>query len=316
MNRTIKSTVIVVSAAMLATSLLSCGPKNKNVAKKDEVVESLFAVNTYKTSEGNLDDYLEFGGDVTAVNTVDVMPDMAGKVSNVLVNVGDKVSKNQVIAYVDASRGGMYYAASPVRAPIAGRVTSLPATVGATVAQSSSLAKISRTDDLEVKINIAERFISRIENKQIATISFDAYPSVEFEARVVEISPVLDTLTRTMQVKLKFTKPDPRIKVGMYARVKLVTESVKNAIVIPSSAIVLRDQKPYVFMVSSQKNGETPAKVKLQPITVGIEVDSKTEVTEGLNAGDEIVVKGQSLLNDGSNVNIISVLQSQVEVTE
>ncbi len=316
MNRAIKSTVIAASVAMMAFGLASCGPKDEKTKQKEETVESLFAVNTYKTSEGNLDDYLEFGGDVSAVNTVDVMPDMAGKISNVLVSVGDKVYKNQVIAYVDASRGGMYYAASPVRAPIAGRITYLPATVGATVAQSSSLAKISRTDDLEVKINIAERFISRIENKQVATITFDAYPSVEFEAKVVEISPVLDTLTRTMQVKLKFTKPDQRIKVGMYARVKLVTDSVKNAIVIPSTAIVLRDQKPYVFMVSSQKNGDVPAKVKLQPITVGIEVDSKTEITEGLKAGDEIVVKGQSLLNDGSNVNIISVLQSQVEVTE
>ncbi len=302
MKREIKSTILTISAAFLTFTLLSCGPKDKKADKTEEEAEPVFAVNTYKTSEGNLDDYLEFGGDVASVNAVDVMPDIAGKVSRVMVSVGDKVYKNQVLAYVDASRAGMYYAASPVRSPIAGRIISLPATVGATVSQASALAKVARTDDLEIKINIAERFISRIEDNQIATVTFDAYPSVEFEARVKEVSPVLDTSTRTMQVKLKFTKPDPRIKVGMYARVILVTDSVKNAIVIPTNAIVTRDEKTYLFLVNQ---GETPT-VKLQPITEGLTVDYKTEITEGLKAGDEIVVKGQSLLNDGAKIKIIS----------
>ena len=95
----------------------------------------------------------------------------------------------------------------------------------------------------------------------------------------------------------------------MYGRVKLVTDSKKNAIVIPSTAVVVRNEKNYVFTADSHEDNKTT--VKLVPVTVGITVDDKMEITEGIKAGDEIVVKGMSLLNDGSKVNIVSVVQSE-----
>ena len=110
-----------------------------------------------------------------------------------------------------------------------------------------------------------------------------------------------------MNAKLRLSPNDDRIHVGMYGRVKLITDSVNNAIVVPLGAIVQRDGKPYIFVVSSQKTESEPARVKLQSISEGITVDNKTEITNGISAGDMIVVKGQSLLNDGSAVNIVSV---------
>ena len=305
MKRTAK-TVITVAAIAAVLTLISCGKKSAANTEDNKEVETLYAVSTYKTVAGNLDDYLEFGGDVASVNEVMVLPDQAGKITNILVKVGDMVKKDQVIAYVNPLRVGVVYNDSPVKAPIAGRITSLPVTVGSTVSQSSSVAKVARTDDLEIRINIAERFISRISNGQKATVTFDAYPSVEFGAKIFEVSPVLDTSTRTMGVKLRLNPPDPRVKVGMYGRVRLVTDSVKNAIVLPSSALVTRDGKNYVFVISSPKSGKNAAVVSLVPVTKGIAVDNKVEITKGLEVGDEVVIKGQTLLNDGSKVNIAS----------
>lgn len=302
MKKSIKTSFFTISALILTFGMLGC--KGKQQKDNNDEDEQKYAVSTYKTVEGNLDDYLEFGGDVSSVNSVAVLPDMAGKVSRVLVSVGDLVKKDQVIAYVDASRAGYNYTASPVKAPISGRITSLPATVGATVSQSSPIATLAQTDDLEVKINIAERFISRIEQNQSASVTFDAYPGVEFKATAFEISPVLDTTSRTMQVKLRFNEKDSRIKVGMYARIKLVTESVKDAILVPSTSIVTRDQNPYLFIVSGSKDGVPTA--KLVPVKVGISVDNKTEITSGLTVGDEVIVKGMALLNDGSKINIMN----------
>lgn len=311
MKKIIKNSIVAISTVALTFGMASCGGKKAEAAAAEKEVEQMFAVNTYKTSAGNLDDYLQFGGDVASVNAVPVLPDMAGKVSSISVSVGDSVKKGQVVAYVDASRAGYSYSASPVTAPISGRITALPATVGSTVSQSSAIATVAQTDDLEIKINIAERFISRIEKNQTAVVTFDAYPSVEFKATVAEVSPVLDTTTRTMQVKLKFNEKDERVKVGMYARVKLVTESVKNAIVIPSNAIVVRDGREYIFVVSSGKGGRSGSSVRLTPVTLGLSVDNKTEITKGLDAGDEIVIKGMSLLNDGAKVNIMSVSKAE-----
>ena len=304
MKRTAKS-VITITSAIAALTFMSCGPK-KAAETENKEVETLYAVSTYKTVEGNLDDYLEFGGDVASSNEVMVLPDQGGKITNILVKVGDMVRKDQVLAYVNPLRAGVVYNDSPVKAPISGRITSLPVTVGSTVSQSSSVAKVARTDDLEIRINIAERFISRISNGQTATVTFDAYPSVEFGAKIFEVSPVLDTSTRTMSVKLRLDPPDSRVKVGMYGRVKLVTDSVKNAIVLPSSAIVTRDGKDYVFVITSPKSGKNAAVVSLVPVTKGISIDNKVEITKGLSAGDEVVIKGQTLLNDGAKVNVVS----------
>ena len=304
MKKTAKAAISIASMAA-ALTFMSCG-KKAVATEENKEVETLYAVSTYKTVEGNLDDYLEFGGDVASVNEVMVLPDQGGKITNILVKVGDMVRQGQTIAYVNPLRAGVVYNDSPVRAPISGRVTSLPVTVGSTVSQSSLVAKVGRTDDLEIRIAIAERFVSRISNGQKATLTFDAYPSVVFGAKVFEVSPVLDTTTRTMAVKLRLDPKDDRVKVGMYGRVKLVTESVKNAIILPTSAIVTRDGKDYVFVITSPKSGKNAAVVGLRPVTKGIMVDNAVEITKGLEAGEEVVIKGQTLLNDGSKVNVVS----------
>ena len=292
-------------AALFSFMLSSCLKKPEGAAANTEAAEPVFAVNAFKTQAGNLDNYLEFGGDVASVSSVDVLPDQMGKVSRILVNVGDMVQKDQVLAYVDASRPGYTFAASPVKAPVSGRITSFSPTIGTQVAQSMSIAKISNTDDLEIRVNVPERFISRIALKQKAVLTFDAYPGNEFEAYVSEVSPVLDTTSRTMAIKIRISKNDSKIRVGMYARVKLITESIKNAIIVPVAATVKRDGESYIFKIENP-DSESPSAV-LCPVKQGITVDDKTEISEGISAGDIIVIKGQSLLNNGSKVKIIAL---------
>lgn len=300
---------ILMAAAILSSALVSCKGKSEKTAKEEET-ETIYAVNADIVQAGNLDDYLEFGGDVSSVSAVDVYPDAAGKISRIRVAVGDLVKKDQIIAYVDPSRPGMNYSENPVKAPISGRVTSFPPTIGTMVSQSYSIAKISDTDELQIKVNVAERFISRIRENQTAIVSFDAYPGVEFKARVFEVSPVLDTTSRTMLAKLKVEPADSRIKAGMYARVKLITDTIEGAVVIPNDAIVYRDGKPYVFTAKSES---AESSVNMVSVKEGLSVDNKTEIQEGLKEGDVIIVKGQSLLSDGSKVKILSISGKAVE---
>ena len=305
----VKLPFILMATAILSSALVSCKGKSEKTAKEEEA-ETIYAVNADIVQAGNLDDYLEFGGDVSSVSAVDVYPDAAGKISRIRVAVGDLVKKDQIIAYVDPSRPGMNYSENPVKSPISGRVTSFPPTIGTMVSQSYSIAKISDTDELQIKVNVAERFISRIRENQTAVVSFDAYPGVEFKARVFEVSPVLDTTSRTMLAKLKVEPADSRIKAGMYARVKLITDTIEGAVVVPNDAIVYRDGKPYVFAAKSEN---TESSVNMVSVKEGLSVDNKTEIQEGLKEGDVIIVKGQSLLSDGSKVKILSISGKAVE---
>ena len=290
-----------------ALLLLSCA-KKPAAAESAEAEEVLYAVTAKKLSSGTLDDYLEFGGDVDSVSSVSVMPDMAGKLSGVKVSVGDTVKKDQIIAYVDASRPGYNYSESPVKAPAAGRIISLVTNIGTTVSQAMPVAKISNTEEMEIKINVPERFISRVKEGQRVELTFDAYPGDVFGAKVSEVSPVLDNSSRTMLTKVRIVQRDNKIKIGMYARVKLITESRENTIVVPSTTIVTRDGNPYVFVVNDDVV-ENKGTVRQQPVKLGITIDDKTEVVDGLKTGQTVVAKGQTLLSDGAKVNIVSIVE-------
>ncbi len=290
---------VIIATGVALMTFMGCTKKEETVVQKEQ--ETIFAVNAFKTSEGDLNGYLEFGGDVQAVSSVDVLPDTAGKLSRVFVSIGDTVKKDQVIAEVDASRPGMNYSASPVKAPISGTLTSFSPSVGSTVAPSMSMGKVSSTNQLEVKTSVAERFVSKIALGQKATLTFDAYPGEIFTAKVTQVSPVLDISTRTMAVSLQMDPPNNKIKVGMYSRIKLVTDQKANVIVIPYSAVVTRAGNTVVFVADSEN------KVSIQPVTVGIRVDDKVEIISGLVPEQLVVTKGQSLLDNGTKVNIISV---------
>lgn len=300
-----KSTLAAVALIAIALTAFTGCNKNKNKGKGD--VEAVFAVNGYKVSPTSLDDYLEFGGDVDAASSVAVMPDTAGKISQIYVKVGQKVTKGQILCAVDASRPGMVFAASPVRAPVDGTVTYFPVVIGTSVAQSSVVAKVASITKLEIETSVPERFISRISMNQKAKLSFNAYPGEIFDAHITEISPVLDTSSRTMNIKLSIDNNDPKIKIGMYAKIHLVTEHKEGITVLPYGTVITRNGESYVFIV--EKDGEQTRAV-LSPVKVGIRVDNYQEILQGVTNGDIVVIKGQTLLSDGSLLNVVSVSEN------
>lgn len=291
--------------AAAAGLFCGCGNNNKKVKGSSEPVETVFAVSTYKAVPRNLDDYLEFGGNVETFSNVEIYPDVqSGKLSKINVKVGDKVKKEQVVALVDASRAGMDYQSSPIKAPVDGTITSFPYNVGSTVSAAMSVGKISSTGTLEIKTNVAERFLSRVKMNQRAQLTFDAFPGIVFPARLVEIDPILDTNTRTLGIKLLQTPSDSRLRAGMYARIKLITDTKKNTIVIPHNVIVRRNEEDIVYIVDTLTNT-----VKASPVKRGIRVDDKQEIEMGITPGDLVVIKGQALLSDGAKVNVVSIVE-------
>lgn len=303
-----KKSKLILSAICGCAVIAFSGCQKDGDAKNKKEVEAVFAVNAYKAIPTTLDDYLEFGGDVDAASSVAVMPDTAGKISQVHVKIGQKVEKNQVLAAVDASRPGMVFADSPVRSPVAGTVTYFPGVVGTSVSQSSIIAKISSTNQLEIQTAVPERFISRISMNQKANLTFNAYPGEVFSAHIKEISPVLDITSRTMNIKFSIDSHDPRIKIGMYAKINLVTEHKENTIVVPYGTVISRNGEDYVFIV--EKDGDK-TKAVLSPVKVGIRVDNYQEILQGVTKDDLVIVKGQTLLSDGSLVNIITVTNEE-----
>jgi len=274
--------------------------------EEQNAAAQVFAVNTMAAASGQIRDYLALSGDIIASSMVDTYSDAAGKVSRLYVSVGSMVKRGDPVAAVDPSRPGMEFVASVVRAPVAGTVIALPAQVGMTVSQAVPLARISGGAGLETRLYVAERFISKINLNQPCEITLDAYPGEVFRGSITEVSPTVDTTSRTMEIRVGVENPGARLKAGMFAKVRIITETKEGVVKIPASAVVNRFGEQYVFSVDKTAPDAPVARKRL--IVPGIVIDGVMEVRQGIAPDEEIVVRGQTLLEEGSRVNIIEQL--------
>jgi len=275
--------------------------------KKGEMERELpvFAVNTTLTSSGQIQDYITLTGDIVAGSTVDVYSEAAGKVYELHVSVGSRVSRGSPVATIDPSRPGMTYKHSVATAPIGGTVVALPAQVGMTISQAVPLARISGGGALEIKLNAAERFISKMALNLPCEITLDAWPGEIFRGSINEISPTVDLVSRTMEIRVNVNNPGSKLKQGMFAKVRIITEQKNNIVKIPISAAVSRFGEQYVFVVAKDPEKPDITIVKKRNIVPGIIIDGIMEIQEGLAADEEIVIRGQTLLDEGSRINVI-----------
>jgi multidrug efflux pump subunit AcrA (membrane-fusion protein) len=302
--------VFAVTAALGIMLLAGCGKGGEGGSGQSggpaAVQEApVFAVNTIAAAQGQIRDYLALSGDIVSGSSVDVYSEVAGKVSRLRVAVGNRVTRNQPVAEVDPSRPGMDYVASVVRAPIAGVITSLPAQVGMTVSQAVPLARIAGGSALEIKLYVAERFISKMARGLPCEITLDAWPGEVFRGSVTEVAPVVDPGSRTMEVRVNVDNQGSRLKAGMFAKVRIITERKDNIVKIPASAMIQRFGEDYVFTAEQDAEDPSVLVARKRVIAPGITVDGVLEVTRGLSPDEDVIIKGHTLLDDGARINIV-----------
>lgn len=179
-----------------------------------------------------------------------------------------------------------------IKSPITGVIAALNAEVGELVGQTAPVATIVNMDNVEVEFNVAESLINKIKTGDQVQVKVAAVSNEPFTGKVKSISPVVNQQTKQFTVKITLDNKNGLLKPGMFAQVYLVTDQAENALQIPKEAIITANGNPYVFVM---KEGRA---VK-RPVTLGLENVKLIQVVEGLTAGEEIIVKGQHLLEDG-----------------
>jgi len=265
----------------------------------------VFAVNTTTAVKGQIQDYIALSGDIVAGSTVDVYSEAAGKVAEVYTAVGQRVVRGQRVAAIDPSRPGMEYRWSVATAPISGTIVALPAQLGMTISQAVPLARISGGSGLEIKLYVAERFISKMAMNLPCIVTLAAWPGEVFQGSISEVAPTVDPSSRTMEVRVTVRNPGNKLKTGMFAKVRIITESKNNIVKIPASAMLSRFGEQYVYVVEKDPVDPQYNIVRKRGVTPGILIDGVLEIQNGLAPDEEIVTRGQTLLEDGVRVNII-----------
>lgn len=185
-----------------------------------------------------------------------------------------------------------------ITAPFRGIVTKRFLDPGASIsANNISIFTLMDLDAVKVIVNVLERDISIVTVGTEAVITVDAFPGAQFRGRVARLSQAVDLSTRTMAVEIDIPNPGHRLKPGMFASVALAIREHKDAIVVPTQAILSDERGSYVFAL----NGTTARRI---PVTTGYEQSGKMEILAGLDGSERIVVTGQQFARDGMEVTI------------
>ncbi len=312
-SRLISLIIVVVSVAAAAFAVVSVaggpgggppgGPQRPQAQTPAPASTRQFAVRTVTVEPGVLEAKTKLNGEVVPESSVEVLPDVAGTVSQIPVDVGDVVSAGAVVAYVDPSRPGTRFQASPVTAPIAGTITAVYLDPGATVAATSPIVQIGTLDSLEIVVDVPERFVGALKPGNQAEVIFSAFPDQPRQAVVSRISPVLDPQARSKEAAFVLDPPWPSVQAGMFAEVTFVTRRKEGVLAVPSESVVTRGAEDSVFVVDD-------GKAALVSVRTGMIAGGMIEILEGLRPGQEVVSEGQSLLENGSAVRIVNTMEN------
>ena len=185
-----------------------------------------------------------------------------------------------------------------VVAPAAGKILSLNAAKNSYVGPTAPVAVIDSAPRLEISVMVSESLVPRLSLQDEADVTISAL-DLTVTGLIQEIDEKANPQTKLYTVTLWTQEEVEGLRAGMFADVTFRTDVSTDTIVIPTEAILTTSEGQNVFVVED-------GKARYVPVITGLTGNGVTEITEGLSAGDQLVVVGQSYLTDGDPVRIVS----------
>lgn len=179
-------------------------------------------------------------------------------------------------------------------APFAGVVTRKLADVGDLASPGRPLLEMDDPTALRLEADVPESLIGRVQLGASLNVRVAAEDR-PIQAVVSEIAPAADPTSRTFNVKLDLPA-SAGLRPGQFARVS-VPVSESETLRVPMSALVQRGQMELVFVVADRQ-------AQMRIVKTGKRIGSEMELVAGMEAGEQVVVEGASLLRDGQPVEV------------
>jgi membrane fusion protein (multidrug efflux system) len=209
----------------------------------------------------------------------------------------DEAENNLKVAEAALALAEAHLAKTEIRAPFSGVIGLRSVSVGDYVKEGADMVNVESIDPLKVDFRVPETYFRQVQQGQPLSIALDSFPGKLYEGHVIAVNPLIDAAGRSVVIRAQVKNNDSRLRPGMFARVRLVTKDVQDALVVPEQAIVPEGDEQYVFRVLDGKAVRTK-------VETGQRRDAKVEIVKGLSIDDVIVVAGQIKLRDGVPVTI------------
>jgi cobalt-zinc-cadmium efflux system membrane fusion protein len=182
--------------------------------------------------------------------------------------------------------------------PIAGTIVDRTVTPGQSVNGDPTQVLFTVADLRKVQViaDVYEKDLRLVKVNQGATVNVEAYPDIGFPAMISAIGDLVDPTTRTIKLRAIVNNEDQKLKPGMFARLNVRLSQESALPLIPQDAVVEIDGKMYAYVAEGHNQY-----VK-RPVKIGLPFAGQVAVLDGLQPGEQIVVKGAVLLK-GQGMN-------------
>jgi RND family efflux transporter MFP subunit len=196
---------------------------------------------------------------------------------------------NQVTAAIAAAR--QRRSDLLVASPIDGVVLRRDGEPGEVAGPEATLFWVGEPRPLRITADVDEEDIARVQPGQRVLIKADAFPDRSLEGRVDRLTPKGDPVNKTFRVRVRLPDDTPLL-IGMTTEINIVTAERTGVLLVPSSAL---SAESTVFVVQD-------GKAQSRPVRPGIRGRDRTEVVDGLSAGESVLAAPPAGLKAGDRV--------------
>lgn len=183
-----------------------------------------------------------------------------------------------------------------LEAPFDGVVVARRLDPGALVGPSSGgVVTVARIDTVRAFVAVPERRAALLEVGQRAMVRLDALEGAVVEGRVERLAPAYDAATRTLDAEVHFPNAEGRLRPGMYGRAEVEVAVHRGRPVVPVESVQLFEEQAFVFVVTKDA-------VARRRVVLGEDLGGRLEIVEGLEEGEEIVVRGIDTVSNGGRI--------------
>jgi len=196
-----------------------------------------------------------------------------------------------------------------IHAPADGIVMKIGAREGQFVTPATEIYMIADLSKVWVLVDIYEYELPWVKEGDSVEMQLAGIPGKTFKGHLAYIYPYAQAKTRTIKVRLVFDNPDLLLKPEMFAEITIQAGTQLNAIVIPSEAVIRSGARNQVFVVRA------PGKFEPRLVTLGLASNGKVVVLKGIQAGEQVVVSAQFLLDSESKLREATAKMSEIRQT-
>ena len=188
-------------------------------------------------------------------------------------------------------------AKTAVKAPFSGKIGLRTISPGTYITPTVLVAKLVNTTKLKITFSIPEKYASQVKSGSVIEFTVSGSEKV-YTAKIYAIEPEVEVATRTLQVRAIADNTDGKLFPGTFADVKLPLNIIKDAIVVPTEAIipVQNGKKVYISDMGKAKEVMVDATTR---------TDSSILILSGLKAGDTLITSGVMSLKNEAPIKVI-----------